>query len=161
MPHYHVRRTDLELTEPAELDSVLERGRFATIAMCHDGAPYVVTLSYGYDQQSSALYFHLARAGRKLDALASDPRVCATVVIDGGYVHGECKHLYESVVLRGRMSVVTDPEEVRSGMRVLVEHLEEEPGPVWDRLGLDAEETYEKLHVARLDIESITGKAGS
>lgn len=161
MLHYHVRRTDRELSEPAEIDSVLRRGRFAAIAMCHDGAPYVVTLSYGFDQTRRALYFHVARAGRKLDALSADPRVCATVVIDGGYEQGACKHHYESVVIDGRMTLVTDVEEARHGMGVLVGHLEDEPAPVRERNGLDGNEAYERVHIARLDIEHIAGKAGS
>jgi len=161
MSSYHVRRTDRELTEPAEIDSVLQRGRFAAIAMCHDGEPYVVTLSYGFDEARRALYFHVARAGRKLDAWAADPRVCATVVIDGGYEQGACKHHYESVVLEGRMSLVTDLEEARHGMGVLAGHLEDEPAPVWERNALDGDEAYERVHIARLDIDHITGKAGS
>jgi len=161
MPPYHVRRTDRELTEPDDLASVLRRGRYAAVAMCHDGAPYVVTLSYGYDEARGALYSHVAKAGRKLDALAADPRVCATVVVDGGYEKGACKHHYESVVIDGRMSVVTDRDEVRHGMGVLMRHLEAEPAPIWERNGLDGDEGYNAIHIMRLDIEHLTGKAGS
>jgi nitroimidazol reductase NimA-like FMN-containing flavoprotein (pyridoxamine 5'-phosphate oxidase superfamily) len=155
-----MRRADRAITDPVELDSILLRGRFATIAMCQDGEPYLVTLSYGYDEARNALYFHLATTGRKLDAIAADPRVCATIVIDGGYVAGECKHRYESVVLTGRMALVEDPDESRHGMRVLIEHLEDEPDDVWERQALDREETWRRLGVCRLDLDEITGKAG-
>jgi uncharacterized protein len=161
MPPYHLRRADRELTEPEAIASVLRRGRFATIAMCQDGAPYLVTLSYGFDAERRALYFHVAHEGRKLDALATDPRVCATVVIDGGYEQDACKHHYESAVFTGTMSVVTDADEARHGMRVLLDHLEDEPQPVWERNRLDGEEAMRRVTVARLDIEEITGKAGS
>jgi nitroimidazol reductase NimA-like FMN-containing flavoprotein (pyridoxamine 5'-phosphate oxidase superfamily) len=129
--------------------------------MCHDGEPYLVTLSYGYDPDAGALFFHLAPEGRKLEAIAADPRVCATVVIDGGYEQGACRHHYESVVLRGTMRLVDDPSERRRGMGVLLSHLEEEPGPVWERNRLDDEATYGRVAVARLDIDEMTGKAGS
>jgi nitroimidazol reductase NimA-like FMN-containing flavoprotein (pyridoxamine 5'-phosphate oxidase superfamily) len=161
MARYHVRRTDRELTEPDDLDSVLRRGRFATIAMCHDGEPYVVTLSYGYDSEAKRLYFHVAPAGRKLDALAADPHVCATVVIDGGYEQGACKHRYESVVFTGHMALVADLEEARAGMRVLMGQLEEDPSAVWEKNRLDEDATFDRMSVARLDIREITGKAGS
>ena len=160
MARFHLRRTDRELTDPEALVSVLERGKFAAIAMCHDGEPYVVTLSYGYDEARNALYFHMATAGRKLEAIAADPRVCATVVMDGGYQKGGCKHRYESVVLMGRMSVVDDPEEARHGMRTLITHLEDDPDEVWERQALDREETWNRLKIGRLDIEEILGKAG-
>src|SRR5665647_2210039 len=124
MRHHHVRRHDRELTDPEALVSVLKRGRYAAVAMCDHGEPYVVTLSYGFDAGRHALYFHVAPEGRKLDAIAADPRVCATVVIDGGYEQGECKHNYESVVLTGRMAVVTGVEEARHGMRTLTDQFE-------------------------------------
>jgi uncharacterized protein len=159
MPSYHLRRADREITDPAEVSSILRRGLFTTIAMCQDGEPYLVTLSYGYDEARRALYFHTATTGRKLDALAADARVCATVVIDGLYEKGECRHSYESVVLTGSMSIVDDPEEARHGIRVLVTQLEDDPDDVWERQALDREETWRRLRVVRLDIDEITGKA--
>jgi nitroimidazol reductase NimA-like FMN-containing flavoprotein (pyridoxamine 5'-phosphate oxidase superfamily) len=161
MERYHVRRADRELTEQSDLGSILRRGRFTTIAMCQDGEPYLVTLSYGHDADARALYFHLSREGRKVDALGADPRVCATVVIDGGYEQGACKHHYESVVMTGTMRVVDDPDERRHGMRILLGHLEDGPDAVWKRNKLDQDVVYERMSVARLDIETITGKAGS
>lgn len=161
MEGYHLRRTDRELTDPAQIEAVLRRGRYATIAVCHLGEPYLFTLSYGLDATRRALYFHVAAEGRKLDAIAADPRVCATVVLDGGYEQGACKHHYESVVLTGSMRVVDDADEARRGMRVLLGHLEGEPQPLWERHRLDGDEVYGRLRVARLDIEHVTGKAGS
>jgi hypothetical protein len=155
-----MRRIDRAITEPADLESILRRGRFATIAVSHYAEPYVVTLSYGYDKERNALYFHMATAGRKQEAIAEDPTVCATVIIDGGYVPGECRHLYESVVITGRMVLIADQEEALHGMRVLLGHLEENPEDVWERQALDAPETWRRLRVARLDIEDITGKTG-
>lgn len=161
MQRYHVRRTDREVTEPGDLSRILAAGRFATIALCHDGEPYVVTLSYGYDEARNALYFHAARAGRKLDAITTDPRACATVIIDRGYRHGECKHDYESVVIGGTMSIVETTDEKRDGMRILIGHLEQEPAPLWERYHLAGEEELARLNMLRLDIETMTGKAGS
>jgi uncharacterized protein len=161
MTTYDVRRNDRELTDPTAIASVLRRGRFATVAMCQEGEPYLVTLSYGHDTDANALFFHMAKGGRKLDAIAADPRVCATVVIDGGYEQGGCKHHYESVVLRGTMRLVDDPAERRRGMRVLLAHLEDDPEEVWEHNRLEGDTVYERVSVARLDIDEITGKAGS
>ena len=161
MSRYHLRRTDRELTDARDVDSILRRGRYATVGLVQDGAPYVVSLSYGYDEAGRALYFHLAREGRKLDAITADPRACATVIIDGGYEPGTCMHHFESVVIDGTMRVVDDPVEQRHGMRVLVEHLESEPDALWERRHLEEEEPYARMRIARLDIKEITGKAGS
>jgi len=160
MNSYHVRRTDRAITDPEAIVSILKRGQFTTISMVHDGEPYLVTLSYGYDEAANALFFHTGVEGRKLDAIKADPRVCATVIIDGGYAQTKCEHAYESVVFTGRMSLVTDLDEARAGMRVLLGHLEDEPQGVWDRNRLDSDTRYDRMRVARLDIEHITGKAG-
>jgi uncharacterized protein len=161
MARYHVRRTDREIVGRSEIDSVLLRGRFATLAMCHDGEPYAVTLSYGYDAGARALYFHLAPVGRKVEAISRDPRVCGTVVIDGGYEPGACKHHYESVVFEGEMALVKHLDERRHGMRVLLSHLEDDPDTVWERNKLSGDTVYDRMAVARLDIREITGKAGT
>lgn len=161
MARYHVRRRDREVADPEAISSILRRGRFTTLAMVQDGEPYAVTLSYGYDELAGALYFHLAREGRKVDAIAADPRVCGTVVIDGGYEPGACKHHYASVVFTGTVRLVEDPEELRHGMRVLITHLEDDPDAVWERNRLDGDNVYQRMSVARLDIGEITGKAGS
>lgn len=161
MPRYHLRRTDREITHPDQIASIFARGKYVTIAMVHDGEPYAVTLSYGWDRERGALYFHTAAAGRKIEAIAADPRVCATIVVDGGYEQGACKHHYESVVLTGRLSVVEDADEKRHGMRVLITHLEPEPGPVWERNGLDGDVRLAGVNVLRLDIDEVTAKAGS
>ncbi|MDO8964974.1 MAG: pyridoxamine 5'-phosphate oxidase family protein [Coriobacteriia bacterium] len=161
MSPFHLRRADRALTEASVVDSVLRRGRYAAIAMVHEGEPYVVTLSYGHDADRGALYFHVAPEGRKIAAMREHPGVCATVVIDGGYEEGACKHHYESVVITGTMALVEDPDEARHGMRILLGHLEADPGPVWERNRLDGDAVYERMRVARLDIDQITGKAGS
>lgn len=158
---YHLRRADRELTEPEALEKILRDGKYATIAMVHDGEPYLVTLSYGWDPSANALFFHMAQSGRKIDALAEDPRVCATVIADGGYVVGQCKHEYESVVMTGTMRVLTDPAAARAGMRALIGALEGDSDPLWARYNLDGEKQWGRMSIARLDIETITGKAGS
>ena len=158
---YHLRRADRELTGPEALEKILRDGKYATIAMVHDGEPYLVTLSYGWDPSVNALFFHMAQSGRKIDALAADPRVCATVIADGGYVVGQCKHEYESVVMTGTMRVLTDPAETRAGMRALIGALEGVSDPLWERYNLDGEKQWGRMSIARLDIETITGKAGS
>jgi nitroimidazol reductase NimA-like FMN-containing flavoprotein (pyridoxamine 5'-phosphate oxidase superfamily) len=161
MARYHVRRHDREITDPATIASILLRGRFTTLAMVHDGDPYVLTMSYGHDADNARLYFHAATAGRKLDAIAADPRAQATVIIDGGYRDGDCAHDYESVVMDGRLRVVTDREEQLHGMRILVGHNESDPATVWERNKLDGEAVYERMLVLAFDIEATTAKAGS
>lgn len=150
-----------EIQNPSEITSVLTAGRFATIAMARGNEPYLVTLSYGYDAEANALYFHSAHEGLKLEFLAANPHVCATVIIDRGYRDGMCSHSYSSVVMTGTMGLVDDPEARRHGMRKMTEQLESHPAKVYAKHKLDGDAVYKRMAVLKLQIETIRGKAGS
>ena len=158
MGAYHLRRKDRAIEDSRELHALLRQGRFAALALCRDGEPYVVTLNHGLDEQRNCLYFHAAPEGQKLDFIRAHPRACATVVEDHGYAPGECSHRYRSVVLRGPLSIVTDEREKRHAMDVLIRHHEPDPDPVRLRFLADPQWTG-GVAVLRLDIEEMTGKA--
>lgn len=160
MPKYHLRRREREILDRAELGTVLMRGRYMAVAMCRNGEPYVVTLSYGYSADENALYFHCARDGLKLDFLRANPSVCATVVEDLGYKSGECAHAYRSVVVRGPLRVVEDRADKAHGLRVLLAHQEDDPREVEGRL-LPDDAAYDRVLVLRLAIAEMTGKHAS
>jgi uncharacterized protein len=89
---YHMNKAEREITDHATMAGILRDGRYAIVALCRDNEPYIVTLSYGYDPERSALYFHSAAKGLKLDFLAANGAACATVIEDGGYVTDQCSH---------------------------------------------------------------------
>jgi nitroimidazol reductase NimA-like FMN-containing flavoprotein (pyridoxamine 5'-phosphate oxidase superfamily) len=72
-----MRRTDKEITDPAELRRILEGARVCRVAMVDDGKPYLVPLSFVLDGDD--LVFHAATSGRKLDVLRRNPSVCFEV----------------------------------------------------------------------------------
>lgn len=158
---YHVRRTDREITDPAWVESIIERGRYCTIALVDDGEPYVVTLSYGYAAEVRRLYFHVAHEGHKLDIIAREPRACGTIVVEGGYVDGACEHPFESVVFRGRMRLVADADEKLRAIQTLVSHLESDPQAYWDSRSWKLEDRIKGFSALAFEIESVTAKQGS
>ena len=154
---YHVRRTEREIRNEAELHRIVNHSRFVTVALCRDGEPYAVTLSHGYDEEHGCLYFHAAPEGQKLDFIRSNPLTCATVVEDHGYVTGDCSHKYRSVVLRGTMAMVDDEQEKLHAMEVLVRHHEGQPEQVRRRFLSDPAWTGGVV-MLRLDVQEMTGK---
>lgn len=157
MAKYHLNKKEREISDKKELLDILERGKYAAIAMCRSNEPYVVTLNYGFDRGKNALYFHTTQRGLKIEFIRENPLVCATVVEDRGYKMGECSHAYRSVVFWGKMSAVDDITEKKRGFDVLLHHLEENPGEVKERL-LKDETRYRDVAILRLDIFDITGK---
>lgn len=158
-PYHLLNRPNRELTQATDINAILMNGKYAVIAMCRDNEPYVVTLSYGFDINKRSLYFHCATQGLKLDFLRCNKRVCATVIEDGGYVMDECGHEYKSVVMWGDMHILTDLDEKKHGMEMLLLHLEEKTSVQQEKL-LKSDGFYSKMEILRLDIDQIHGKAG-
>lgn len=159
MPH-HMRRSDRAITDSHAISRIFSEGRYATIGLSGADGPYVVTLSYGHDAESSRLYFHVAHEGHKLDLIAEDPRACATIIAENGYNHGECEHPFESLVLFGRMRVVDDPEEKLRAINCLVDHLERDPEGYWGSRPWRLEDRVAGFTALAFEIEEVTAKAG-
>jgi uncharacterized protein len=160
MAKYHMNKAEREITDREQMTTVLKGGRYAIIALCRDNEPYVVTLSYGYDQGRNALYYHSAIKGLKLDFIAANRRACATVIEDGGYVANQCAHKYRSVVLRGKMCIVDDPGERLHGLETIAGQLEADLAARKEKISRLSEEKWRSMAILRLDIEEMTGKSG-
>jgi len=159
MQKYHMRRKDRQITDEIELNEILAQGKYATIAMCHENEPYIVTLSYGYDKTKESLYFHTALKGLKIDFLSYNPRVCVTIINDCGYIMGECGHKYRSIVIKGEISFVKTLDEKKYGMKIILDHLEDNPSLIREKK-IKSETMYNNIAVLRLNIESLAGKKG-
>ena len=160
MQKYHLHnRPNREIKSDSEIYEILNNGKYAVISMCRDNEPYVVTLSYGYDSENNSLYFHCSPQGLKLDFITANSQVCATVIEDGGYITNECGHNYRTVVFWGIMKIVTDIDEKKHGMKILLNHLEYNSEIIKDKLQ-KSDDFYSKMEVLKLDITQIYGKAG-
>jgi nitroimidazol reductase NimA-like FMN-containing flavoprotein (pyridoxamine 5'-phosphate oxidase superfamily) len=159
MARYHMHKAENEITDHGEIEAILLRGQFATLALAQGDEPYVVTLNYGYDPEARALYFHSATEGLKLAFLRSNPRVCGTVIEDHGYVQGKCTHAYRSVVFWGELTLLQDSADKVAGLSRMIDHLEEDPVAVSRRL-LSNPERLKNVAVLKLTVYEITGKAG-
>ena len=93
---YHVRRGDKEIKDKKKLVEILKETNYVTLAK--DNEPYIVSLSHSYDEEAECLYIHCASEGKKLDFMRGNPIVSEQALIDHGYHHGECSHLYVSAV---------------------------------------------------------------
>jgi len=123
-----MRRKDKEITDPSEMNYILEKVQYVTVAMSKNDMPYLVTLSHGYDHEKKCVYFHSANQGKKLDYLRANPRVWGQAMLDLGYDMGECNHHYASVMFSGEIlagmthKLEVDPErliETRSKKQVM------------------------------------------
>ena len=106
MPRFHLQKKEREIKDIQGILSLIKKGKYTSIAMCRNNEPYIVTLSYGYDEVKNALYFHSRLKGLKYEIIKENPQVCATIIEDKGYIMNECAHAFCSVgkdVFRGNV----------------------------------------------------------
>ena len=157
MQKYHMRKIEKEITNREKIHDILKRGKYTILSLCRDNEPYVVTLSYGFDDKKNSLYFHTANQGLKIDFIKKNPNICGTVIEDHGYKMNKCSHAYCSIVFWGKISVIEDLKEKKHAFNVLLNHLEENPDKIKKRF-LKKDTVYYNTCLLRLDIIEITGK---
>jgi len=151
-----MRRSDREITDKAQIEAILRQATVCRLAMCLDGWPYVVPLNFGY--HDNRLFFHTAGAGRKLDILTRNDRVC--FVIDGAHEIVESFEAcgwsmrFASVIGFGRARLIEDPALKREALDIIMRHYS-------DRLYTYPDDILAKTAIIRVDIERMTGKRKS
>ena len=153
-----MRRTDREITDHEEILAILTRGKVCHLALIDGNEPYVVALSYGVDPDGEmpVFYFHCAREGKKIDCIRANPSGCLVIDIGHELVTGErgCDWgmKYSSVVARGRVEFVDDPDEKKKGLDLLMRHYSGRSGFSYDS------KVFEMTTVLKMTAREITGK---
>ena len=151
---FHVRRKDREITDPDELKRVLKSTKYVTVALCMDNEPYLVSLSHGFDEKQTCLYFHCATEGKKLVYLKSNNKVWGQAVLDYG-VTDDCDYAYTCVHFSGRILLIDDLTEKQHAIEVMVRQLSANPEA---KLAKIKPEKLAKTTMGRIDIDYMTGK---
>ena len=130
-PRTTVRRhADRAQTDRAALFDVLAGAFVCHVGVLVDGVPLVLPTAYGADpdgpDEGGTLYLHGSVASHSL-LTAPDQEVCVTVtVVDGLVLARSAFHHsmnYRSAVVVGRPRVVTEPDEVRRALALVVDQV--------------------------------------
>ena len=151
---FHVRRKDREITDPGEMNQVLKSTKYVTVALCIDNEPYLVSLSHGFDEKQTCLYFHCATEGKKLVYLKSNNKVWGQAILDYG-VTDDCDYAYTCVHFSGRILLIDDLTEKQHAIEVMVRQLSANPEA---KLAKIKPEKLAKTTMGRIDIDYMTGK---
>lgn len=73
-----------------------------------DDYPYGIPIDYYYDEETNGIYFHTARTGHKIDAIAKHPKASFNIIDDGTPVKDSWVLDFKSVIVFGKMEKVTD-----------------------------------------------------
>ncbi|MDI9889055.1 pyridoxamine 5'-phosphate oxidase family protein [Streptomyces sp. HNM0645] len=144
----------------ALVHSILDETSVCHLGFVRDGAPVVLPTLYG--RVGDVLYVHGSTGSRPLRmAGQTDPglEVCLTVThVDGLVLARSAFHHsinYRSVVVHGTARQVTDPEEKRTALDALVDHVV--PGRSSDSRPANAKELAATA-VLRLDLDEVSAK---
>ena len=108
-----MRRIKQQITED-ECIRILKENHRGVLSMIGDnGYPYGIPLNHYYSEDDGVLYFHCAKTGHKLDAIKTCDKVSFCVYDKGYRKEGEWALNINSVVIFGRMKLVTDEEKTR------------------------------------------------
>ena len=148
-----MRRTDKEITDPAEIESIIQRSVVCRLGMVDENRPYIVPLSFGY--KDNTLYFHSANQGKKIDILKLNNAVCFEFDIDCEPVKADnpCEWgmNYKSVIGFGSAYLVDDLEEKRAALDLIM-------GQYSDGTFDYPKNKIKNILVIRVEIEQMTGK---
>ncbi len=140
--------------------SILDEGYVCHLGFVRDGAPVVLPTLYG--RVGETLYLHGSTGSRPLRMTGkADPGlpVCVTVThVDGLVLARSAFHHsinYRSVVVHGVARTVTDPEEKRTALDALVDHVV--PGRAADSRPANKKELAATA-VIRLDLNEVSAK---
>lgn len=144
-----------QLLPESEAIEILQRGTSGVLAVHgDDGYPYAVPLSHVY--HDGKLYFHFAQAGHKLDSIQKDEKVSYCVIDKDEVIQETFTTHFRSAIAFGRMRVLRADDEKKRVLEILVQRF----SPDFTLAGkLEAESKLDRLLVAELEIEHLTGKA--
>ena len=148
-----MRRTEKEITDRDAIDAVIRRCQVCRLGMVDGDVPYVIPLCFGYDGR--CLYFHCAPAGRKLDVLRRNNRVCFEFDLLEGLVEADeaCSWgiRYRSVIGTGTAHIVEDAAGKRQALTALMAQYS-------PKAFTFPEGTLARTLAIRVTVDSITGK---
>lgn len=136
---------------------ILDEGFICHIGFVVDGQPFVIPT--GYARVDNKLYIHGSQASRMLRTLSTGIDACVTVtLVDGLVLARSAFHHsinYRSVVVFGRATLVTDPEEKN---RALFAFSEQVVKGRWDDVREPNEVELKQTSVLCLPLEEASAK---
>ncbi|MDA8234264.1 MAG: pyridoxamine 5'-phosphate oxidase family protein [Clostridia bacterium] len=143
---------DIPFEECVEL---LKQADYGSLAMSMYGQPYVVLMSYVYDDNEK-IYLHSGLEGRKIDYMTMNPSICFNVTGVEKKVKGKkpCSYGYRywSVNVFGYAGFVEEKDRKKTLLHMFSEKFcqgEVEPIP---------DEAVDKVKIIAIDFKEVLGK---
>lgn len=147
-----MRRFKQEISEQECIDTLKEQPRGVLAVHGEDGYPYAFPMDYIY--MNEKLYFHCAKEGHKLDAIAADNRVSFCVMDEGFRKDGDWALNIRSIVIFGRVKRIDDADETLK----VVRQLGLKYYPTAESVEEEIRKAIARVQILELSIDHMTGK---
>ncbi|TWH57371.1 hypothetical protein DesLBE_1643 [Desulfitobacterium sp. LBE] len=117
-----------------------------------DDYPYAVPLNYVYFNDK--IYFHIAKAGHKFEAMIKNPKVSFAVIDEDTIVSAEYTSYFRSVIAFGKARIVEGDERLEA-FQALVEKYS---GDQSEEAKQQEISKCTQAYIMAIDVEHITGK---
>ena len=110
-----MRRKDREVTDFSKMIDILKSCDCCRLGLVDGNEAYIVPMNFGYDVTADevTLYFHCAKEGHKIDAIKNYEKASFCVYDSGYRKDGEWALNINSVIIFGKIRLVTDLEITR------------------------------------------------
>ncbi len=147
-----MRRFKQEIPEQECIDILKSQPRGVLAVYGEDGYPYAFPMDYIYMDEK--LYFHSAKEGHKLDAIAADNRVSFCVMDEGFRNEGDWALNISSVVIFGKIKSIDDADEtIRVARQLGLKYY-----PAAESVEEEIRKAIARVQILELSIDHITGK---
>jgi len=150
-------RRKKQLLSESETIEILESCTSGVLAVSGDNDyPYAVPLSYAY--KHGKLFFHFAKEGHKIDGIKNNDKVSFCVIKTDDVKPKDFNTHYRSAIVFGRARFLTEDSEKKYALECLVEKYS--PDHILEGQS-EIEKEWDRVCVAEVKIEHVTGKAAS
>jgi len=148
-----MRRTEKEIEDQNVIHKILSESMLCRIGLFDVEYPYVVPVNYGF--KNNTLFVHCAPHGKKIDLIRKNNKVCFEIEASYKIVEDEksCNWTtrYRSVIGYGDIEIITDFEEKKKGLDVIMIQHGKTENKYSDKL-------VNRMIILKLNIISATGK---
>jgi nitroimidazol reductase NimA-like FMN-containing flavoprotein (pyridoxamine 5'-phosphate oxidase superfamily) len=146
-------RRSRQLLSVDDTVAVMDRCTNGILACLGDeGYPYAVPLSYVY--LDGKIYFHSAKEGHKVDAVAKNPKVSFAVVDEDTIVSEEYTSHYRSVIAFGEARIADGDERLKAFKALVEKYSGDRP----EDEKIKEISNCMQAHIVAIDVVHITGK---
>ena len=105
-------RKNKQISDPECIDILKNEKRGVLSVNGDDGYPYGMPMNHFYNEADGCIYFHCGKGGHRNDALTKNDKVSFCVYDSGYRTDGEWALNIKSVIVFGRVQIVSDKETV-------------------------------------------------